>query len=90
MESLGEMYRCIPTRDFSREVLEPNAKLLRMLRVPDIGWSDLGTPKRLRRALWRRGLAPPEATPDPWAGLAPPTSAPKGRMALETSLTAAG
>jgi mannose-1-phosphate guanylyltransferase len=90
-ESLNEMYRCIPTRDFSHEVLEPNARMLRLLRVPDIGWSDLGTPERLRRALWRRSLEQPLKAPDPWEGLAPrPDRRPDRCLALDTALEQTG
>jgi len=90
-ECLNEMYRSIPTRDFSREVLEPNARMLRLLRVPDIGWSDLGTPERLRRALWRRSLEQPGSAPDPWEGLAPKSVSRPGRcLKLDSALEQSG
>jgi len=44
--------------DFSHQVLTPNAQHLAVLRVGDIGWSDLGTPERVRAAMARSGLRP--------------------------------
>jgi len=41
----------LPVVDFSREVLEPAAGRLRLLRVAPCGWTDLGTPERIRA--WR-------------------------------------
>jgi mannose-1-phosphate guanylyltransferase len=41
----------MPARDFSRDVLMPSAANLRVLRAPRCGWTDLGTPHRVRR--WR-------------------------------------
>lgn len=40
-------------RDFSRDVLERSTNHLRVLRAPACGWSDLGTPDRLRDWLER-------------------------------------
>jgi mannose-1-phosphate guanylyltransferase len=42
--------------NFSHQVLSPNTGSLAVLRVGDIGWSDLGTPERVRNALARWGL----------------------------------
>lgn len=45
------LYRSLPFIDFSRHVTEGCESALRVLRVPPCGWSDLGTPVRLARAL---------------------------------------
>lgn len=50
---LRELYDEIPSRDFSRAVLERSPDFLGLLAVPPCGWSDLGTPSRLERFLGR-------------------------------------
>ncbi len=47
-ERLDEIYARIPTSDFSREVLAPSVRHLSVVQVPRCGWSDLGTPQRLK------------------------------------------
>jgi len=47
-EQLDEVYESIPTSDFSRDVLARSICHLSVVRVPRCGWSDLGTPERLR------------------------------------------
>ncbi len=44
---LAAVYRHLPTLDFSRHVLEPQAARLQVLGVPACGWNDLRTPKRV-------------------------------------------
>jgi mannose-1-phosphate guanylyltransferase len=44
---LAAIYRRLPTLDFSRHVLEPQAARLQVLGVPPCGWNDLRTPKRV-------------------------------------------
>lgn len=64
---LGRLYRTLPSRDFSRELLERCTDDLSVVPVPPCGWSDLGTPARLirfqqeraRRALRRASRAGP-------------------------------
>jgi mannose-1-phosphate guanylyltransferase len=51
------LYPQLPSLDFSRDVLEGQEPLLRVLRVPPCGWSDLGTPRRVAEALGRMGAA---------------------------------
>jgi mannose-1-phosphate guanylyltransferase len=46
---LRRLYRTLPSRDFSREVLERCTDDLSVVPVPPCGWSDLGTPARLHR-----------------------------------------
>jgi mannose-1-phosphate guanylyltransferase len=48
-ERLAEIYESIPTSDFSRHVLARSVRHLSVVQVPSCGWSDLGTPDRLRR-----------------------------------------
>jgi hypothetical protein len=47
--------------DFSRDVLEGQESLLRVLTVPACGWSDLGTPRRVAETLTRIGHQPGSA-----------------------------
>jgi hypothetical protein len=51
--NLTEKYERLPEVDFSRHVLEGQESALRVLRVPPCGWSDLGTPRRVRETLRR-------------------------------------
>lgn len=46
---LAELYESIPSYDFSHHVLAPAVESLRVLPVPECGWSDLGDPARVRR-----------------------------------------
>ena len=50
---LRDAYEDLPVHDFSRDVLTPAADLLAYTWPPSLGWSDLGTPERLRRWLGR-------------------------------------
>jgi mannose-1-phosphate guanylyltransferase len=63
-EQLAEIYELIPTSDFSRDVLARSVRHLSVVQVPRCGWSDLGTPERLRTF----GIRPPGRVP---AGTAP-------------------
>ncbi len=56
---LEALYADLPTNDFSRELLERVADRLDVVVAPPCGWSDLGTPARLRTFLETpRGLQP--------------------------------
>jgi mannose-1-phosphate guanylyltransferase len=48
--TLAALFRDLPTRDFSRDLLQREARRLRLIAVPACGWTDLGTPARL--AAW--------------------------------------
>lgn len=48
------LYESLPDCDFSRDVLQAGTASLRLLRVPPLGWSDLGTPERMLRCIARR------------------------------------
>jgi mannose-1-phosphate guanylyltransferase len=56
--STCELYDRLPTLDFSKHVLEGREANLQVLRVPRCGWSDLGTPKRVRETLHRLPAQP--------------------------------
>jgi mannose-1-phosphate guanylyltransferase len=45
------LYERIPSRDLSKDVLEPSISSLWVVPVAPCGWSDLGTPERLARCL---------------------------------------
>ena len=49
------LYPTLETLDFSRDVLQGQESTLRVLTVPDCGWSDLGTPERVVEALAHHG-----------------------------------
>jgi mannose-1-phosphate guanylyltransferase len=53
--TLARLFHEIPSIDFSEEVIAANTGNLRVLRLPQCGWSDLGTPARLERVLRRHG-----------------------------------
>ena len=53
------LYEQLPTSDFSRDVLTGSEVGLRFRTVPDCGWTDLGTPERVRQCL--RTLPPEPA-----------------------------
>lgn len=63
------LYEALPTMDMSKDVLERASTFLSVVRVPPCGWSDLGTPERLRRYL---DHAPhgPSLTPAPFGTVA--------------------
>lgn len=51
-------YAAISPGDFSRQVLSALTERLAVLRLGDVGWSDLGTPERAMSAMARSGLKP--------------------------------
>lgn len=68
--ALAACYETLPVCDFSADLLTPAAEHLDVLRVPPCGWTDLGTPERVRR--WvavTRGAAGARASrprTEPW------------------------
>jgi mannose-1-phosphate guanylyltransferase len=65
--AISELYERLPVLDFSRDIVVGQESDLRVLPVPQCGWSDLGTPKRVAEALRR---APrPEVAPRVRVGL---------------------
>jgi mannose-1-phosphate guanylyltransferase len=59
------LYAGLPFMDLSRDVLQRATMFLSVVRVPPCGWSDLGTPERLRQYLGRAPHDPP-FTPSPF------------------------
>lgn len=51
--AVAELYDQLPPLDFCRDVLQGQESNLRVLRVGQCGWSDLGTPERVAKALRR-------------------------------------
>ncbi|HTT01321.1 MAG TPA: sugar phosphate nucleotidyltransferase [Steroidobacteraceae bacterium] len=49
--ALAALYETLANLDFSRSILQGQEEYLRVLPVPECGWSDLGTPQRVARAL---------------------------------------
>ncbi len=52
-DAVIDLYRGLPDIDFSRQILQHTAPVLRVLRVNHCGWTDLGTPQRVAEALRR-------------------------------------
>jgi len=50
-QRLFELYEGLPARDFSTHILPGHEPRLRVLPVPECGWSDLGTPRRVAEVL---------------------------------------
>lgn len=48
---LAAVFAQLPTLDFSKDLLQGSEAHLVVQRVPSCGWSDLGTPERLRECL---------------------------------------
>lgn len=51
-----EAYAALHPGDFSRQVLSISTGQLAVLRLGNVGWSDLGTPERAMSAITRSGL----------------------------------
>jgi mannose-1-phosphate guanylyltransferase len=54
----AKLWASLTAGDFSRQVLTLSTQYLAVLRVDGVGWSDLGTPERVRAAMARSGLRP--------------------------------
>ena len=54
--ALTELYSQIEDSNFSHQVLEARPEDLMVMRVGDVGWSDLGEPKRVLSTLARLGV----------------------------------
>ena len=55
-KALHELYSKIQESNFSHEVLAARAEDLTVMRVGDVGWSDLGEPARVLSTLGRIGV----------------------------------
>jgi mannose-1-phosphate guanylyltransferase len=56
MPTEDEAYAALHPGDFSQQVLSVSTERLAVLRLGKIGWSDLGTPERVRCAMTRAGF----------------------------------
>src|SRR5882724_4578500 len=54
--AMSELYSWIPSANFSHEVLTLRPDDLAVMQVSDVGWSDLGEPKRVFSTLQQIGL----------------------------------
>jgi mannose-1-phosphate guanylyltransferase len=50
-QALGAIYPHLPDMDLGRDILQPSARWLRVLPLPECGWTDIGTLERLE-AWW--------------------------------------
>lgn len=66
--ALAELYAGLPELDFSRHILQGQERHLRVLAVPECGWSDLGTPQRVADAV-QEPRPPPAAAATTASGL---------------------
>ncbi len=55
---IGPAYAALPAGDFSKQVLSALPDRLAVLRLDNVGWSDLGTPERLMATWSRFGVKP--------------------------------
>ena len=60
---LWRLHAALPRADFSTAILEECAPILGVLELTGVSWSDLGSPRRLLRALHAPGAVPPSAGP---------------------------
>jgi mannose-1-phosphate guanylyltransferase len=54
-----QLWATLVPGDFSRQVLSTSTENLAVLRMGNVGWSDLGTPERVKAAIARSGLKAP-------------------------------
>jgi mannose-1-phosphate guanylyltransferase len=57
--ALEQAYALAPRANFSRAILEPCPPVLAVSRMPELTWSDWGTPERVFQSLDRVGISPP-------------------------------
>ena len=60
---LHELYSWLPDINFSHEVLSMRPQDLRVMKVEEVGWSDLGEPSRVLATMGRMGLQTAWARP---------------------------
>lgn len=60
---LEAAYAELRSEDFSRRLLAGREDRLRLVIAPECGWTDLGTPERVRACLARRTTVPPTRAP---------------------------
>jgi mannose-1-phosphate guanylyltransferase len=57
--ALRQAYALAPSRNFSRDVLEPAHEELMVSHMPALTWCDLGTPRRVLQTVRQLDLRPP-------------------------------
>jgi hypothetical protein len=62
----GSLWAVVPEANFSRAILAATPACLAVSRLPDVTWSDLGSPRRVMQIITRLGMTPA------WAGEAVP------------------
>jgi mannose-1-phosphate guanylyltransferase len=55
---LQTIYDDMPTRDFSRDVLQPLSRQLGIIELEKVLWSDWGRPERILETLQAVGISP--------------------------------
>jgi hypothetical protein len=55
---IRSLYTWLPETNFSSQVLEKATDQLLVMRVGDVGWSDLGEPQRVIGTLANLGIQP--------------------------------
>ena len=61
--TMSQLYSWIPSSNFSHEVLAVRPDDLAVMQVSDVGWSDLGEPRRVFSTLQQIGLQTQRAMP---------------------------
>jgi hypothetical protein len=56
LSNVEQAYAVLAPGDFSKQVLPASTERLAVLRLGNVGWSDLGTPERVMFAMARSGL----------------------------------
>jgi mannose-1-phosphate guanylyltransferase len=51
LTALEILYAGLTSQDFSRDILQRQEFMLQVVRLPNCGWNDLGTPKRVEETL---------------------------------------
>ncbi len=67
LDALKFLYAELDSRDFSRDVLQHHEQMLQVLRVPNCGWTDLGTPRRVDEMIRNLARGRSTATAQPCA-----------------------
>lgn len=89
-EALARLYETLPDLDFSRSILQGQEQHLRVLPIPDCGWSDLGTPERVAQALSVLPRIPRETARGATSGVAVLSLAAQSAAMRHAPLAAAG
>lgn len=55
--AVRQAYALMPTANFSQSILEPAPPCLAVSQLPDVTWSDLGSPRRVLQVVRKVGMA---------------------------------